>query len=805
MYTTDTGLPQGSPLSPYLFGAYVKEILTGNRQDQDDGTLLISYVDDVAICIRGKDDSEVAMKAARTWNDMKECATRKGMTFAENKTKTWHSDGKTDRWHIGQTTKNLRFLGYWLETRPEGAVNNKEQFKKHVQHWLSKANYTYNKLRALTQRTAGGLKTFACLRLLHAVTRTIAWYGIEFYADIAERTKEADSFLYEATKRLFDMPIATPHRALSAEFSLTPTAIQATYVTRRITARRTRYQSIMDKARSHARLPEPTPPTTTDDADDMEAPLPYTYEIPEPRGPHMRLIEVHHLEAIRRIESSIHPRSIIAYTDGSETPDRGSSYAAVLYTPKGTLITKENGRLSPGKTIRDAETNAIYHAMIMAMNTPTDLTVYERETKRIMRHVIVLSDSQAAIHEVIEPKRQGPTAYLNATREEVENHDERPHTVFHIGWIKGHSKIPGNETADRLAKSATDTKDPYPGTSPTFITRKNSDQRQREWDDWYDERKHEYQGRPTRRLKKHIGLSRLDSTILFKIRSNKGWKPDDKLGTDPPPDCNPCKVPDDGKHKLACPRWTIKRPPNVELALHDIKKQSDILTWIRHHDHFGIKNTIYEVQYLNLKIGNYNQNTDYSCPDCPYITSKKFNYESHRSTHARGNTIKTRVDPASLICQFCGKISQSRSHHLAHQGIHSRRTNAVKHQHSCPDCDYSTPVIGTLYTHKRNNHTRQRCKDCTFTCDGINKLKAHQKAGCDTTPSTNPTSQPTLGTASYKCQSPGCEYETPLLNNLRTHFAYNHRPTECHGCSRTFEGRKNLKIHERTNCGGSRS
>ena len=71
VYTTNVGLPQGSPLSPYLFREYVKNIMTGNEQDTKDGTLLISYVDDIAICIRGKDDTEVAMKAARTWNDLK--------------------------------------------------------------------------------------------------------------------------------------------------------------------------------------------------------------------------------------------------------------------------------------------------------------------------------------------------------------------------------------------------------------------------------------------------------------------------------------------------------------------------------------------------------------------------------------------------------------------------------------------------------------------------------------------------------------------------------------------------------------
>ena len=202
----------------------------------------------------------------------------------------------------------------------------------------------------------------------------------------------------------------------------------------------------------------------------------------------------------------------------------------------------------------------------------------------------------------------------------------------------------------------------------------------------------------------------------------------------------------------------------------------------------------------------------FSCPDCPYITSSKFCYKSHRSTHARGSSVRTRVDPATLTCPQCGKISQSRSHHQAHIGRHARRDDGNPHVHICPspDCNYTTANAKTYASHRDYNHAPKSCPRCPFTCEGAKRLAAHRKAGCNTAPQTSAapsitTTSPNVSTPIHRCTTSGCTYETPLVANFRTHYHYHHRQIECHGCSRTFEGRKNLKIHERTNCGGSRS
>ena len=490
-YTMNQGVPQGSPLSPYLFCAHIKKVMEGRIKDDGDTTrMVISYVDDAAICVSGKDRRNLQRLAQEVWREMKEEAKKIGMDFAEDKTKTWHDHNAT--WEIGKKEEKIRFLGYIID-KPEAVRRTQEEdWTAHITHWQTKGNQMYNIIRALTQRTEGGLRTVPALRLLYTCTKVMLHYGIEFWGHIEKQTKAMDAYMYEALRRLFDIPKATPHRALSSEYALPPTRIQWEYLRWRLGERRRRYD------------PMEGIPWRKMETEDKEAGSPMPWKVRSENQPERpRKGETKEWNDIARMGEE----EIAVFTDGSMSKGK-VGYGIVAYTKEslehGGAYWEQAGSLE-NKNILDAEVWAIIQAL--------------KATEKEHRKIRIFTDSRSARDWIVEPKKEGALAYMWEEFCEA----TKPKREREVAWIKGHRGNRGNERADILAKKGGPINDPWKGKSHAARTHEISEERNKKWKKWFDEKEHYYKRRPRRKLKHLRGLTRADTIAVFRLRSDKGW------------------------------------------------------------------------------------------------------------------------------------------------------------------------------------------------------------------------------------------------------------------------------------------
>ena len=201
-------------------------------------------------------------------------------------------------------------------------------------------------------------------------------------------------------------------------------------------------------------------------------------------------------------------KEIAIFTDGS-LKDGKTGYGIAAYTEqslrKGKTEWVEAGNMTE-KSVLDAETWAIIRALQL--------------TKQDTRDVRIYTDSRNARDWIVEPRKEGPTAYMWDLL--CEATEERKNRVT-VSWIKGHAGNKGNEKADALARKGGEIRDPWKGKSHAASAHEISEARNAEWMKWFREREHFYKRKPRRKLKHQRGLTRSDTIMIFRIRSDKGW------------------------------------------------------------------------------------------------------------------------------------------------------------------------------------------------------------------------------------------------------------------------------------------
>ena len=299
-----------------------------------------------------------------------------------------------------------------------------------VTHWQTKGNLVFNIIRAMTQRTERGIKMILALWLLYTCTRTMLHYGIEFWGGDDKQAKATDAYMYKALRRLFDIPIATPHRALSSEFTLPSTKIQWEYVRTRLGERTRRHDATKGIGWKEMEIELKGKGST----------LPRKVKSTNKRG-HMSEGKTREWKEVEEIEDG----EIAIFTDGSLKGGK-VGYGIAAYTKKSIQEGKtewEEAASMEGKGVMDAETWAIIRSIHITNGTAKKIRIF--------------TNSRNAKDWILGAKKEGHMAYM---REELCEATKNKGTEIEILWVKGHGGNKGNERADALARKGGEKIDP---------------------------------------------------------------------------------------------------------------------------------------------------------------------------------------------------------------------------------------------------------------------------------------------------------------------------------------------------------
>ncbi|RFU23573.1 hypothetical protein B7463_g12765, partial [Scytalidium lignicola] len=480
-FTVDTGIPQGSPLSPILYLFYNADLVETKRL-RFAMTTKGGYIDDVGILAEGKDTAETVTTLTGVAQECEEWAKRHASVFAVDKFELMHFVHKYDRRRkdfnkedldrpltipggmnqepkVIKPKKAIRYLGVIFD--PDLG------WEAHMKHIKERATKAIAALQAITGSTWGVTRT-EILKLYNAVVLPVmtyacsAWYIPGDYP--GEKTKRKDMLktlnalqknaLCVATGAFRTTALATLEketytmgidqvlmkRSIMSTARIMASPIYKTLITKKI-VRQAGIHPLSKRQSTLQRLEVKL-------EDKLKAKIgllePYTHHAVPPwwQPPIVWIAKNDEIaaEIHDRLRKNENPNQMWIYTDGSS---KGGQIGAAAWCEEREWMVK--AYLGP-----ESHSN-VYAASLMGISEALGLALRARSATK---QVNIFTANQAAILSIQRPQLQSGQYILREIAGKIDQLHQSNIRVF-LHWIPAWAGGSGAEKADTLAKEAT--------------------------------------------------------------------------------------------------------------------------------------------------------------------------------------------------------------------------------------------------------------------------------------------------------------------------------------------------------------
>ncbi|OHW95426.1 reverse transcriptase [Colletotrichum incanum] len=519
VHRINTGIPQGSPLSPILYLFYNADLL--DSCNEAEGTTATGFIDDVAILAVGDNTEDTCQKLQEALRKAEGWAFTHASVFAPEKFQLTHFTRAKTRINTDTTLQSQ-----WGEIRPKTTckylgliMDSSLKWKQHIDETERKVTNTITALSSLGNSTWG-------VRTREMRTIYNGWGEKGYTKRTLHRLRRLQA---RAARAMSGAYKATSFPALDVEMHLLP-------VEQQIWKHNIDTVSRVGTAEAPARRGTKRSPRqriTKRLLDGQEATNEETEHIPPfvtpPwwQGPRILIAggaeqaEKAHQRCLEQSTNAAH-----IYTDGSGI--NGQVGAAAVCT------TTEQTRKS---YMGDDTTSTVYAGELQGIVLALEMAQADKENGNHRSKVFIHTDNQAAIRSSAKPKGKSGAYLLEIIADKTQALREQGLDV-ELRWVPAHIGIQGNEAADTAAKEATGWRqNGQTGTKadkPRDLFKLRSTvktwshkQSHRKWQtDWEAETRGRTSFRltpkPTKKvLQAHEGLTKRQSALLVQMRTEK--------------------------------------------------------------------------------------------------------------------------------------------------------------------------------------------------------------------------------------------------------------------------------------------